>query len=503
MSTSILQEFLIKIGVDVNKSQLTSVDAALSKAGASAAVMDKEVTAAANSIDTRLSPALKALFSPLTVITAAVGLAYDKMFNFVKESAEGFEQISRLANRVNTTADSIKKLGYIAQFTGSSVEAAQGSLDGLNRAAGLAALGLGRAKKVFGEIGVNIKNSNGKLKDTTQLLFEIGEHIKGMERGKQLAVLSRLGIDPTLINALTTDVSKFGNEYDAVMKKLGLDNNKAAESGVKFAEALKKIGTLWGFIKDVIAASFFDQFTKGFDSFSAALINNLPKIISIMKPLIASMIKIAQVALKIGVIFATIAAPILDTIVAIDNATDGWVVKIVGLIYALRKLNLVFVALSANPFTLVIAGIGALIVAGYELYKNWDEISKKFKVIFGDLANWFKSTWSAVYDWFSNIFGKISNEIKTVVDKTESFAKSLNILPGVSIGGATPLSTKLAPSAQANSGNQNKNVTINNTNKTDINVNSSGSPYEVALAVKNQQTAIYGDQIRNMQGAVR
>lgn len=190
MSTSILQEFLVKIGFNVNQSQLAAVDAGMAKAGASAAMLDKEVTAAAVSVNTSLVPALKSMLLPLAGITAAVGYAYKKTFDFINESAEGFEQIAHLANRVNTTADAIKKLGYIAQFTGSSMEAAESSLDGLNRAAGSAALGVGRSKKIFQEIGVNIKDSNGHLKDTTRLLYEVGNKIKGMERGKQLAVLS-------------------------------------------------------------------------------------------------------------------------------------------------------------------------------------------------------------------------------------------------------------------------------------------------------------------------
>lgn len=501
MSTSILQEFLVKIGFDVNKSQLAAVDAGIAKAGASANLFDKEVNSAASSVSGKLLPALKSMLSPLAAI-AATGFAYDKVFEFIKNSAEGFEQISRLANRVNTTADAVKKLGYVSEFTGSSVEAAESSLDGLNKAAGSAALGVGRSKKIFQEIGVNIRDSNGRLKDTTQLLYEVGNAIKGMERGKQLAVLSRLGIDPTLINTLTTDVGKFRKEYEIVMKAAGIDNNKAAESGVQFAEALKRLGLIWAAIKQAVAASFFDQFTHGFDEISDTLLRNLPNIINLLKPLIHAMIQIAQLALKIGIIFAGIVNPIIDTITAINNATDGWAVKIVGLIYILRKLNLAFIALSANPFVLLVGAITALIVAGYELYKNWDIVSKKFKIIFGDLANWFKSTWTSVYDWFKNIFGKIIGEIKAVADKTESFAKSINILPGVSIGGTTPVSAKLTPNlATANSGNQSKNVTVNNS--TSINVHGSGSANETAVAVKNQQKGVNADLTRNLQGAVR
>lgn len=555
---NILQEFLIKIGVDVNKAQLGAVDSAIVKTGASAKLLDTEVTAAAASVNTGLVPALKSMLLPLAGITAAIGYAYKKTFEFIETSAEGFEQIAHLANRVNTSADAIKKLGYIAQFTGSSVEAAQSSLDGLNRAAGSAALGVGRAKVIFKDIGVNVKDSNGHLKDTTQLLYEVGNRIKGMERGKQLAVLSRLGIDPTLINALTTDVTKLSNEYDRVMKSAGIDNNKAAASAVRFAEASKRVGNIWKAVKDAVAASFFDQFAEGFDTFSDTLINNLPQIIGLLKPLITSMIKIAGIVLHIGAIFGSVASDIVSALSNINKATDGWAVKIAAVVYGLRKLNRVLLD-SPVGVILTLVTTFSLLNEEYDKWKKSGESFSEFLKKSGDgtkivteavvgltgaiygfkfaiklgnglLAD-FKVALAAVRTQmllvnaaieanpavavFSLIAADIIGVIKLVkelysvfvsvngeTDKLlNKYSKLLN-MPGLNLANniSQQVHHLISPSASA-PGGQSKTVTVNN--NTAINVQGSGSPYETAVAVKNQQKAVNANQARNFKGAVR
>ena len=137
MSLDVLKSFLIAVGIKVDTAQLAAVDAAVDKTAISAVKLDASATAASTTLSSKLAPALGALLSPLTLVTAAIGEAYHAMFGIIEKSAEGFERISHLANRVNTTADAVQKLGYIAQFTRSSVAAAESSLDGLNRAAGI------------------------------------------------------------------------------------------------------------------------------------------------------------------------------------------------------------------------------------------------------------------------------------------------------------------------------------------------------------------------------
>ena len=374
MSMEVLKEFLIAIGVKVNTAELTAVDAAVGKTAISAAKLDASATAASASLSTRLAPALGALLSPLTLVTAAIGEAYHAMFGFIQKSAEGFERISHLANRVNTTADAVQKLGYIAQFTRSSVAAAELSLDGLNRAAGEAYLGVGRAKKIFEKIGLSVKDSNGQLKDTSKLMGELSEKIKPLERGEQLAVLEKLGIDKTMIEALTTDTSKLAAENDQLYKAFGLNVDKASDSSVELIDAMGKVHRVFNVFKDAIASAFFDQFKGGFDSFRQQLLVILPKLAESIKPVIIAMTKIGSVVLTIGTIFATVAGEIVSAIQKVNDATGGWAVKIAAATFAWNKLNLAFLR---SPIGIIIELATAFALL-YDDYKTWERGGQSF-----------------------------------------------------------------------------------------------------------------------------
>jgi len=540
MSTTVLQDFLVKIGFGVNQTQLAAAEAGMARAGASAAILDKEATAASAAITTKLIPSLRTMLLPLTAVTAAIGLAYHEMFHFIESSAEGFEKMAHLANRVNTTADAINKLGYIAQFSRSSVEAAQMSLDGLNRAAGETALGVGRAKKIFDEIGLSVKDSSGHLKDTSKLMGELGEKIKGMERGKQLAILEKLGIDKTMIEPLTTDVSKLAAEYDNLYKVAGVDVNKAADASVELVDAMGKVKRVFSVIKDAAAVSFFDEFKEGAESFRKVLMTNLPKIIASIKPIIKDMVKLGSIVIKLGLIFGGLASDIISALSKINDATDGWALKIAAVTIAWKKLNFAFLR---SPIGMIIE-LALAFALLYDDYRVWEKGGNAFidwggklgtvTIALSALAAGFVAVKSAIklstiaetafnaamnlnpairavtlltatVTLLVNELGK-AKELLSGLNATQSGTKERGALLGKyggllsAIGPAGVLGAGLY-NPQGGGVANNKSVTINH--KTDIHVSGSGNPYETANAVKNVQSQVYSDQLRNGQGAVR
>jgi glycerol-3-phosphate dehydrogenase (NAD(P)+) len=68
-----------------------------------------------------------------------------------------------------------------------------------------AAMGMGEGVKVFQQLGISLKDSNGAIKSTGSLLQEVGDQIRDLDRAQQVAILQKLGIDPTMVGALTGD----------------------------------------------------------------------------------------------------------------------------------------------------------------------------------------------------------------------------------------------------------------------------------------------------------
>ncbi len=536
----IIKQFLVSIGLTTDSQSFASAARKVDAVETNLNVLDATAIKTSESFYQKLIPSIKGAVLPLTALAASAAYAYKKIFDLVENTAESFEKVDHLANRVNATAEQILKLGYAAQFSRSTVEAAQQSLDGLNRAAGEATLGVGRSRKIFNEIGVSVKDANGHLKNTYDLMLEVGQAIKGMERGKQIAVLQKLGIDPTMIEALTQNVSGLGEEFDKIYKTAGINANQASKTSLNFIESLNKLKFVIKTVSQALGLSLMPELTQAINLFRKWIVDNLPKIMEILKPTLKMILSFGDVVLRMAYIFGEAASFIISFVLKINNALGGLPAKIALVAFAWKKLNIAFlmspigrlvallgiiglliddyqtferggkslinwnstltktiiylseslmglvlalkasrtamilldIAMDANPIGLVITAIGALIFAGYELYKHW----------------------SAIAAWFTATFDKIGQDIDAVVDKTKAAIGSVGNLynktfgaVGNAIGGAAYNLT------------HHQNINQNTT----IMVNGSGNPYETANAVSNTQKRVNGDMARNMRGAVR
>lgn len=299
----------------------------------------------------------------LTVValgTAAVAAA-GAITSFVSGIANKYNAIGDIADRVNTTAEEVLRLGYVASLTGSSVEASQRSMEGLNRVAGEAALGIGRGAAIFKELGLQAKDSNGNLKDTAQLMDELRSKLQGLARGEQLALLSKLGIDPTMIRALTEDISGLSEEFTAMYRSAGIDANKAAEESGKFNDSLTRLKGVMDAIKDAVGLAFMKQIRESIDFTRKWLQENMPKIIAAVKPVVDIILRIAQAFLTVVGRIGQLAGKVIDWFIQINKQTDGWAGYILAAVAAWRLLNLSFLASPLGIVLSLVAAIGLLV----------------------------------------------------------------------------------------------------------------------------------------------
>jgi len=502
MSGEVIKEFLVGLGFQVDEGGLSNFNAGITKA-----------TLAVTAIG--------------TAAIAAAGM----ITSFVAGVADKFDQIGDLADRVNTTGEEVMRLGYVATLTGSSVEAANSSLEGLSRTAGEAALGMGRGAKIFEDLGLQAKDSNGNLKDTSVLMAEIGDKIKDMGRGEQMAVLSKLGIDPTMINALTTDVSGLASEFDALYKAAGVDANKAAEASGEFNDSMDRLKMTFDAIKSAVGLKFMGQIKHGIDTLRKFLVENMPKIINAVSPIIDIVLRIAEAFITIvGRVGQAIGA-IIGWLVKVNDATDGWAGYILAAAAAWKYLNLSFLATPIGMILSLAAAI-ALLVDDFLTWKeggdsliDWaawepaidaamgaitalrDLLANAFTAMFAAvdalvklLTGDFAGAWAAVGEYVNSVIGIFTSAwdvIKGVGSAIGNFAGAVASIFG-GAGAAAPAS---APSPQAQAAVAGANQNVNQ--QTQIVVQGSGNPDATARAVAGQQNRVNADMARNMKGAAR
>ncbi len=453
MSGTVIKEFLVRLGFDVDKAEAKSLELGLTSGAAKAAVFGAAAIAAAGAV------------------TA-----------FVTSVANSLDTIADLAQRTNTAASEIDRLNYIAELTDSSASAVAGSLEAVARNAGDAAIGVGRAKLIFEKMGISVKDANGNLKGAVPLMQEIGSRIKDMDIGQQNAVLERLGIDRTMLKMLTDDVSGLSDEYAKMMEARGINMEDAAAASGDYVDSLNKLKLTFTRLQQTIAVKFMRGIAKGFEQFRKILVDNMPMIVKTITPVIDIIMRLANVFLFLANTVAQGVGFILGGFLKLNSALGGFPAYIIAAVAAWKMLNLAFLA-SPVGIILSLAASIALLVDDFMVWQeggnslipweNWqDEIDKAKKMIqdFQDFVQPF-------FDLIFNGFDKLQNL-------------------GSFIGQNLPVFTPSAPAAAAGGG-------ANVNQQTVINVNGGANPESTARAVAGEQGRVNDDLARNTRGAVR
>src|SRR5699024_2495948 len=70
----------------------------------------------------------------------------------------------------------------------------------------------------------------------------------------------------------------------------------------------------------------------------------------------------------------------------------------------------------ANPLTLKIALIAALVAAGVWLYQNWDIVKEKAIEIWGAIRDWFIDILTGIRDWFVDTWDSITEGFNNAIE---------------------------------------------------------------------------------------
>jgi hypothetical protein len=499
----ILKEFLVKLGFQVNEASLTKFYSATTSASAKVALLGSAVTAAAGVV-----------------------------FAGVNKMAEELDKVGDVAARIDLTADSIFRLGFAASQNDSDIETVTASLEGLAKTAGLAANGLGRGREVFQKLGINVKDSNGKLKNTAELMSEVGAAIKPLEKGEQLALLERLGIDRSLVGTLTSDLSALSAEYDRINRAAGFVPEEATKDAGKFVDALAKLKFVLGTLAKSVASKFFARFTAGFKEFQEILIRNMPNIISVINGFIGFILSAFSVVFGVFSAAVNVFGPVISKIIEWVStlwAKMGFLEKGILLVVAAWKfLNLSFLA---SPLGLIIGLVVALVLAiddlmtameGGESLFDWSIwlpsingvvdavtsfaalLKSSFELIFGlfgTLIKFFTDDFSVAWESLKINFGSFIDIVKNLWGVLKGVGEALGGFFGAATairGGQSVLIPSPSTAAQVAGGatqSVNQNTVVNVTGATD--------PKGTASAIAGAQAGVNANLTRNLKGAAR
>lgn len=168
-----------------------------------------------------------------------IGMSIAALAHGVKETAQAYDELGKLAARFRSTADAVDEFRDAAGLLGISEETSVGALKALDTAIQDTFLGMGRAKKVFEEMNISVTDAHGKIKPTTEVMTELAGKMKDMERGTQIRVMERLGLDPSMLKLFNADLVALQKRMADVDRASGFNLEMAVKRSQEYMKASK------------------------------------------------------------------------------------------------------------------------------------------------------------------------------------------------------------------------------------------------------------------------
>lgn len=342
---------------------------------------------------------VKSLSSTLLGLSSAIGIAITGVTFFASKSLNALDGIKQLSNVTGETTEYIYRLGKVAENSGASVQAAESSIMALSKAIGEAAVGSGGGAEAFKLYGLEARNINGEIKKTSEVLEDIRQKMMGLSQQEQIALLSKFGLDPSMLQVLSRDADAFYAEMEKMKAMtMGVGTEEDAKVAEEFKTALSDIGKITKSIAEVISLKLAPAITRMIDKFKGWFSAN--------NALIRAGLELLPAILGSIINFITDFVGALDNVI---SSTIGWEAAfyIVGaaLLWFTKGPLLAFnAALLANPFTWIVLGIVAVIALldDFFVYLRGGEsllgrFWEPFKRVFDNIRN----GWKKVVDTFS------------------------------------------------------------------------------------------------------
>jgi len=186
--------------------------------------------------------------------------------HFILQQVELADAIGDTSDRIGVGVEALQELRFAGADVGMSLESVDGALGRFARGIAEAAKGEGEAKDVFGQLGVKLKDEQGNLIATEDVLMNVADGMSGLKTdAERLALGYKLfGREGSKFVGLMKDGAGGIEEMRQRARDLGgVLSKDQVEAADKADKAIQGFTFALGGLKHQIAAYFIPALTKG------------------------------------------------------------------------------------------------------------------------------------------------------------------------------------------------------------------------------------------------
>lgn len=281
---------------------------------------------------------------------------------------DNLERLYFASQRTKASAENIRAFGFSLAQMGSSAGAALESIENLARlmrntpgAAGL-----------IQSIGVQTKTANGELRDTSEILRDLGKQFANMPYYRANAYAQALGIDEKTLIGLRQGLGDFGDEYRDMLGKIGLDLGDATKKSHEFMVETRTLASAIAIVGQRISESFSERLTANIRRFREQLVDNFGRISDIIDRVTKGVLWLADIVSQMALRAIQAVQTLIDGWNDLDESTQKVIAGIAALVVGWKVLNAVFLATPLGRLT----ALSLALLTLYDDYRTWREGGK-------------------------------------------------------------------------------------------------------------------------------
>lgn len=223
MTTSVLDSFVLEMGIDASKftsGQRETLES-FKHAQEESKRVGGEIETQGKKINEFLSGMKRAALGIAAVFLGGMGIKEFTSFLTNLDAATG-----RVAKTMDISAQELSAWQGAAQQLGGSAEGITGTLQGLSSEMNKFVLtGQTSLLGVLTPLGVSLYNANGQLKTSTELFQDISNAVQGMDPARARAMLTMLGYDQGAVNVAVSGQKALAEALDKARKSTPSDDD--------------------------------------------------------------------------------------------------------------------------------------------------------------------------------------------------------------------------------------------------------------------------------------
>lgn len=305
---TVIDELVVRMGLDIKDLQrgMKQVQSDLDKTRKESETTAKHMQETGKKAAEFFNQVRNSALAFFAVLTAGRGLA-----TFTRDVVSSGAALNRLATNLNESVTTLSAWGNMSKQSGGSAGEFEGTIRNLSQAAwDLAHTGKSQVAPFLQQFGMDLLDSNKKMRPLNDLFLDIGDRLKSVgDRQSAMHWAQVLGIDEGTFNLLMKSrpelerMLKWQQQHAALTKKQGDEAQAAQEKWEAFKQELE----------------------------------------GKMRPVVMKLLELFQKMMPAITRLAEVAAPIIETLTQIflnlDDATDGVSTKVIILIGLFRLLG--------------------------------------------------------------------------------------------------------------------------------------------------------------------